>query len=134
MNTEQSYVGRGNSANTPPQTANSGLQTPFNREDWQSKLLLDIYQDDEARDDLFTLLYQVWDFNDSDTPFELIGELFSFWISRSQNDLNEKQFEVRNLFSLITFLITLKNRFVCFDNNSGYTNKYKLKQKEVSHE
>ncbi|MVM35276.1 hypothetical protein GO755_34965 [Spirosoma sp. HMF4905] len=133
MNTEQSYVGRGNYATPPPPMAQNAAQTPPSLDDWQRAFLGKIANNKEALSGLFDLLYLAWDFRDSRKSVEFQSELFSFWIDNKNVDLNKYRTEIRDFVTQLIFVNKLKEEFEFFDDNSGYTRSCNSK-KEVGRE
>lgn len=86
--------------------------------------LTDVMADREALDDLFNLLYLIWDAKDSIDPTPFISEVFSEWAGKEHKDLNKSRYEIRALISHIAWLHKIKQEYECFRNTSGYEDRY----------
>ena len=98
------------------------LTAAKNLEEWQKAFLQKI-ADDDARQDLFDILYLLWDMRDSGSCLPFVASLLSHFILKG-GDLNEQRYNIRDIVSLFGQLDKLMVDFNTFDNNSNYTRGY----------
>jgi hypothetical protein len=107
MSTEQNYVGRGNYANTPPQTAKNGPQTP-SMPDGRADVLVsaDAY---EIQTRLLTLIDDFWGKGGIYGPVEVINNLLYRWLTMPTTslELDVNRNQLHSGLALVNFLTEL---------------------------
>lgn len=108
MNTEQNYVGRGRTANTPTQKAATAPQTPSLADDRPGCNSIDdrIY---EAQTALLKVVDDFWDKAEIADPVSAMNDLLYHWLTTPRAGLtkNVDENQLFTVLSLINFLTLL---------------------------
>ncbi|GAB4036731.1 hypothetical protein [Spirosoma gilvum] len=109
MNTEQNYVGKGDSATTLPQMAQNEGQTSSTVDNRLNSFKpMDVDQSlSEAQTSLLEL---VGAYMDCQSPIESINELLRVWLSNPSVDLGNLQNKrhLNQMLDLVNFLVAMK--------------------------
>ena len=121
MNTQQNYVGGGDSATPNPRKAQNGAESPNPFDSWHKDFLLKVAKDANKSRDLIILLDRVKNHLDLWNAIPGLCDLLESYFNHRTPEADVKQVDLSAVVSTIKFLTQLREDYTCFDTLSDYT-------------